>query len=1122
MDAHTSSSPLLPVTSDPALYEDWESELRSPVILPSTTNSDDFDALHQVYAEAILERNKEGIVIQHRAWNLSDAFRSEADHIQDTPLKPRQRYHQPQSSPGTSTMPSASSSINYPPSSSPPMLKRSLPTNAAGARKPKAAGGFLLDDESDDDDLTRVEPKPKRRMLEVEATQCITQRRDMDGAEKKSLAPRERIVIDDGDVPSLEELLQDAEAELPAIPKHRTVGGFLIDDEDDILENMEELIAQQENAELAQEAAQPLKDTTDASQITTSAFPSFLGRSMQRSEILTCSGKSVPVRQRKHGAAIPFEQMVAARSTTKAGRAKRSYYGVDIQQLMDDASKELENEKAKKSETPAEVLPSVEHTSTNSKSRRTLMWTEKYRARNFLELCGDDRTHRQVLRWLKAWDPLVFPKSGRTKSSGAAKRPGLDVEEEKQHRKILLLTGPPGLGKTTLAHVCARQAGYEVMEINASDERSRDVVKNRIRTSVGTESVKNGSTVTNKAGQVQKVAHPLCVVVDEVDGVVGGSGGSGEGGFIKALIDLILLDQKNSSSTGTSSGYARKKKKGDDFRLMRPLILICNDVYHPSLRPLRQSSFAEIIHIRKPPIDAVVSRMKVVFEKEGVLCDSDAVRRLCEATWGINGMDAKKGQEGQGEGDLRGVMVVGEWAAGKLKSGLNATKPRLTRKWVDQNMMTDLSHGGGGARGIGRGGVKEVVNRVFLEGAGFPKTMNPQSLPSNPDSQPKPQLGVAELVKKAGMDRLREMVDTSGDTDRIVTDIFGEYPNQPFNDDSILSKPNAAYEWLHFHDSCSSRVFSGQEWELAPYLSQPVLACHHLFSSPARHYFRGQNEPKKWGDEEEPEPLPFSSPRADFQAHEAEKLNRATILTLQSSLNALLLRSFRSPEDIATDLLPYLVRLLTPEIKPIIVGGSGDQKGIASVRKDIEKAMVKRAVEVMGGVGVIFERGKLDGDFGNKATQWVYRMEPPLDTLVQFDTAPVSASAPAPVRYAVRQVLDQEYQKNIIVRENAARQARYRAGNLNDDEDFVIAVKETVLDIPVDAVLEAKRDFFGRLVTEQPLPLQEIDGNTTGQNEKKKRKKESKDDNKVWVSYHEGFSNAVRKPVTVDELMRGL
>lgn len=841
-------------------------------------------------------------------------------------------------------MPSASSPIAYLPSSSPPAVKRPHYVKPSELRKPKAVGGFLIDDESDgEDDFARAEPAPKRRMLDAQRS-------------------------------SDHDIEQAGVSSIPILEKSKSLGGVLVEDEVPEVE-----IQMQQTAILL-----PFNDQNSPGNYEDSlkdrappVLPSFLSkRFTKRTEVLTCSGQSIPIQHRKKSATIPFEQLVAARSTTKAGRAKKSYYGIDIHQLIDDASKETVEENTRKAKASGEVLPSVEPTSEKPKSRRTLMWTEKYRARNFMELVGDDRTHRQVLRWLKAWDPIVFPKAGKAKPT-VSKRPGAEAEEEKTHRKILLLTGPPGLGKTTLAHVCARQAGYEVMEINASDERSRDVVKGRIRTSVGTESVKTGSTITNKSGHVQKIAHPLCVVVDEVDGVVGGSGGSGEGGFIKALIDLILLDQKNSSSVGTNPGYTRKKKKGDDFRLMRPLILICNDVYHPSLRPLRQSSFAEIIHIRKPPMDAVVTRMKSVFEKEGVSCDSDAVRRLCEATWGVSAMESRKGKEGTGEGDLRGIMVVGEWAAGKLKAGKKDETVRLTRKWVEQNMMSDLSHGGGGARGVGRGGAKEVVNRVFLENAGFPKTMVSIPLPDASDDQPKTQLGVAELIKKAGMDRLREMVDTSGDIDRVVTDIFGEYPNQPFNDDSILSKPDAAYEWLHFHDTCSSKVFSNQDFELAPYLSQPVLACHHLFSSPARHYFGAANEPKKWGEEEEAEePLPFSGPRADYAAHEAEKLNRATILTLQAKLNAMLLRSFRSPEDIATDLLPYLVRMLTPEVKPIIVGGSGDQRGIASVRKEAEKAMVKRAVDVMGGVGVIFERGKLEGDFGSRATQWVYRMEP--------------------------------------------------------------------------------------------------------------------------------------------------
>jgi chromosome transmission fidelity protein 18 len=137
-----------------------------------------------------------------------------------------------------------------------------------------------------------------------------------------------------------------------------------------------------------------------------------------------------------------------------------------------------------------------------------------------------------------------------------------------------------------------------------------------------------------------------------------------------------------------------------------------------------------------------------------------------------------------------------------------------------------------------------------------------------------------------------------------------------------------------------------------------------------------------------------------------------------------------------------------------------------------------------------------------------------------FETASLSMGAPAPVRYAVRQVLDQEYQKNIIVRENAARQARYKAGNPNDDVEFSMESKENKKHQAQARVLGAKKDFFGREVIEESI-LQEIDGNAEVEGRAKKTAI-GKEDNKVWVSFHEGFSNAVKKPITIEELLRGL
>lgn len=715
--------------------------------------------------------------------------------------------------------------------------------------------------------------------------------------------------------------------------------------------------------------------------ITKSAYPLLFSNFADRKEVRTCSGKSTNIIPRKTTAGSSFEQLVAARSTTRAGRAQKSYYGIDIHQLINDASKENLQVDTQILEEAKSPIPTIEQPA-KIVPRKTLMWTEKYRARKFFDLVGDDRTHREVLRWLKGWDPIVFPGSSKPRPV-STRKPGMEEETEKAHRKILLLTGPPGLGKTTLAHVCASQAGYEVMEINASDERSSNVVKGRIRTAVGTESVKTVST-RKKDGQVQKVARPVCVVIDEADGVAGGSG-SGEAGFIKALIDLIQLDAKNILESTATTHTSRRGKKGDSFRILRPLILICNDIYHPSLRLLRHSNFAETVQIRKPPIEAVVKRMKSIFEKEGIPCDSDGVRKLCEATWGVSSsteicFDAG----GAVEGDLRSVLVVGEWVAAKLRL-LPKDKSKLTRKWVEENMLGSLSHGGGCARGIGRGGTKEVVTRVFLTGAGFPTSASIPCIPLLATSKPtdptvpRMKLHASELVKKAGMERLREMIDTCGEVDRIITDIFSVYPFQHFNDDAILSKPNAAYEWLHFHDSCSSRVFSDQDWEMMPYLSQGILACHHLFATTARYFSRFLEPKSGLAGEDGVTPgkvLPFSGLRADYDAKEIEKSNRATILELQSNLDAILLRSFRSPEAIATDLLPYLLRILNPDVKPVIVGGSGESRSIASVRREGERDMVKRAVEVMSCVGVKFERGKLEGDFGSRGTQWVYRMEP--------------------------------------------------------------------------------------------------------------------------------------------------
>lgn len=644
--------------------------------------------------------------------------------------------------------------------------------------------------------------------------------------------------------------------------------------------------------------------------------------------------------------------------------AKKSYYGVDISTLLDDYKVEKRITKTKKQAEESKTADGAIHAALlsvvagskppSNPTTKTLLWSEKYRAKRFTDLVGDERTHRQVLRWFKCWDKIVFP------SAAKVSRNKGDEDEGREMRKILLIHGPPGLGKTTLAHVAAKQAGYEVVEVNASDERSAVVVQGRVRDILSNEGVKS---MGMKAGGSTCVAlgKPVCLVVDEIDGVTGG-GASGEGGFVKALIDLVLADQK---ANNLAAGVTRKRKgrKGDLFRLQRPIVAICNDLYAPALKALRP--LAEIVHMRKPPAGLMVGRLKSVLTNEGFRVEDGAVRRLVE----LSCMGEGAGSSRAG-GDMRAAMVGCEWIACRLRATAeddkDVTKSKkekryLTRKIVEEEFgdggLGDTDGKGGGG---GRGNVREAVERVFYQ------------------QKEAPSKGKGFSKKSSSMDKLRVVVEGLGEFDKIITDCFTTYPTRPFHDDPFLTKPNAAYEWLWFSDLLSTRVFQEQAYELSGYLSSPILAFHHLFSSATRQKAPAGKYNNKGDDGEEEEATPFTGPQAEWEVRESTKENKALIQTVHTSMNGgiRLHQAFKSAETVAMELAPWVSRILAPNIKPIVVGGSGPEGGVASVRRESEKKLVMRGVEVMVGLGIEFEKVKVEGIGGGGNWGWIYRMEP--------------------------------------------------------------------------------------------------------------------------------------------------
>ena len=469
---------------------------------------------------------------------------------------------------------------------------------------------------------------------------------------------------------------------------------------------------------------------------------------------------------------------------------------------------------------------------------------------------------------MKEWDPVVFPQKAVVvvPRDRAHRKDGKNAPCFGPEKRILLLCGPPGCGKTTLAHVVARHAGYAPLEINASDVRNGDQIRSKVL----------GATQMRSVFGDQR---PHCLIIDEIDGSFNGN--SQDQGLVQLLLKLIREPTKQAKKTSADdadeadeagsdvesepvkerAGYARGSKAGRSVStgtLSRPIICICNNLYAPVLRPLRAAAL--VFTVTKVSTVTLSSRLAHVARKERLAVDMRTLVALCEMT----------------DCDIRACLHTMQFLGGSAQGSSTRTKS-------SRQLTLDLlakSHVG----------VKDMGRSLF-------------SVWEDIFQLRKPKRGAKTLAFKAQLldssserfvAELKQAIHANGDEEKLAQGCFENYLRMPIKD-SCLTRLNRCGPWLDFYDRLQDRLHARQQFEFSDYLAYALISFHPHCATSQR-----------------PQ---LAFPR-DFELQQLQRQNEQVLESVRSALPPQITSGY-PPSRLALELVSPVLRIISPRLRVV-------------------------------------------------------------------------------------------------------------------------------------------------------------------------------------------------------------